>query len=134
MRIAPALITIPESYYVGADVFYEVHELNNFYRFMNQKYRSRAEIVADFPMIFDNYTRAKLPEYVISQLRDLLKQVGKTPLIFRSSSLLEDSFDTSFAGKYDSFFLPNQARWRRISRPPSRPSCASTPACSARTP
>lgn len=106
--IDPALITIPESYYVGADVFYEVHELNNFYRFMNQKYRSRAEIVADFPMIFDNYTRAKLPEYVISQLRDLLKQVGKTPLIFRSSSLLEDSFDTSFAGKYDSFFLPNQ--------------------------
>jgi hypothetical protein len=29
-------------------------------------------------------------------------------LIVRSSSLLEDNFGTSFAGKYDSIFLPNQ--------------------------
>jgi len=29
-------------------------------------------------------------------------------LIVRSSSLLEDNFGTSFAGKYDSFFCPNQ--------------------------
>ncbi|MCK4472042.1 MAG: phosphoenolpyruvate synthase, partial [Anaerolineae bacterium] len=30
------------------------------------------------------------------------------PLIVRSSSLLEDNFGFSFAGKYDSFFCPNQ--------------------------
>ena len=30
------------------------------------------------------------------------------PLIVRSSSLLEDNFGTSFAGKYDSYFCPNQ--------------------------
>ena len=34
--------------------------------------------------------------------------MGKTPLIVRSSSLLEDNFGTSFAGKYASHFCPNQ--------------------------
>ncbi len=37
-----------------------------------------------------------------------MDSIGQVPLIFRSSSLLEDSFATAFAGKYDSFFLPNQ--------------------------
>ncbi len=34
--------------------------------------------------------------------------MGKTPLIVRSSSLLEDNFGMSFAGKYMSIFCPNQ--------------------------
>jgi hypothetical protein len=106
--VEPGEVTIPDSYYIGSDVFYEVHELNDFYRIMNQKYRTREEIVRDYPLIYESYMQAKLPEYVVSQLRELLRQVGRVPLIFRSSSLLEDSFDTSFAGKYDSYFLPNQ--------------------------
>jgi hypothetical protein len=101
-------VRIPDSWYIGSDVFYEVHELNNFFPYMNQKYRSREDIVDGYPEIYASYMNAKLPEYVIEQLRELLHRVGKTPLIFRSSSLLEDSFDTSFAGKYDSFFVPNQ--------------------------
>ncbi len=35
-------------------------------------------------------------------------QLGKCPLIVRSSSLLEDNFGASFAGKYESIFCPNQ--------------------------
>ncbi len=104
----PAAISIPSSYYIGSDVFYEVHELNGFYPFMNQKYRPREQIVAEYPHILRRYAEARLPEGTVAQLRDLLDELGQTPLIFRSSSLLEDSFDTSFAGKYDSFFLPNQ--------------------------
>ena len=38
----------------------------------------------------------------------ILDEAGDRPLIVRSSSLLEDNFGTSFAGKYDSFFCPNQ--------------------------
>jgi hypothetical protein len=37
-----------------------------------------------------------------------LREVGNTPLIVRSSSLLEDNFGMSFAGKYLSIFCPNQ--------------------------
>ncbi len=106
--IDPSLITIPNSYYIGADVFYDVHEQNNFYPFMNQKYKSREEIIGDYPTIYDHYQHAHLPDYMAEELRGLLEEIGPTPLIFRSSSLLEDSFATSFAGKYESYFLPNQ--------------------------
>ena len=34
--------------------------------------------------------------------------MGDQPIIVRSSSLLEDNFGTSFAGKYESHFCPNQ--------------------------
>ncbi len=44
----------------------------------------------------------------MAKLEDLLKRIGPQPLIVRSSSLLEDNFGTSFAGKYDSYFSPNQ--------------------------
>jgi phosphoenolpyruvate synthase/pyruvate phosphate dikinase len=37
-----------------------------------------------------------------------LEKIGPQPLIVRSSSLLEDNFGTSFAGKYESHFCPNQ--------------------------
>ncbi len=103
----PGLITMPDSYYVGSDVFYEVHGYNDFHGIMNQKYRSREEIVNDYPMIYERYRRAELPPHIADELRALMEHIGPTPLIFRSSSLLEDSFATSFAGKYDSFFLPN---------------------------
>ncbi len=101
-------IQIPESWYIGSDVFYELKEINDFFQFMNQKYLSKEEIIADYPDIYEHYMKARLPAYVVEQLRELLAEIGQQPLIFRSSSLLEDSFDTSFAGKYDSFFLPNQ--------------------------
>ena len=40
---------------------------------------------------------------------------ANVPLIVRSSSLLEDNFGTSFAGKYESIFLPNQGTLNRKS-------------------
>ena len=49
-----------------------------------------------------------MPEAVTAHLSDILREVGKRPLIVRSSSLLEDNFGTSFAGKYHSYFCPNQ--------------------------
>ncbi|MCD4686313.1 MAG: PEP/pyruvate-binding domain-containing protein [Anaerolineae bacterium] len=106
--VDPDLVKIPDSYYVGSDVFYEVHELNGFHAIMNQKYKSREKIIAEAPEIRARYAKAELPVYIVAQLRELMEQVGHTPLIFRSSSLLEDSFATAFAGKYDSFFLPNK--------------------------
>lgn len=39
----------------------------------------------------------------------MLRVIGPRPVIVRSSSQLEDSLGTSFAGKYDSHFCPNQA-------------------------
>ena len=51
---------------------------------------------------------ASSPPIRCEALRSLLEQIGTQPLIVRSSSLLEDNFGTSFAGKYESHFCPNQ--------------------------
>ena len=38
----------------------------------------------------------------------MLEYYGQSPIIVRSSSLLEDNFGNAFAGKYESVFCPNQ--------------------------
>ena len=101
-------LTIPESFYVGADVFYDFLLLNDLYEFMNQKYRNREDVEADYPRIQAAYAAGRFPPAVVRGLEDILRQVGNAPLIVRSSSLLEDNFGYAFSGKYESFFCPNQ--------------------------
>jgi hypothetical protein len=101
-------IAIPESWYLGSDVYYDFHASNDLFRFMNQKYKRPDQMMADYPQSYNAYMNSRLPADIHDQLAEFMENIGKLPLIVRSSSLLEDSFDTSFAGKYDSFFLPNQ--------------------------
>ena len=101
-------ISIPDSYFIGTDAYYEFKAVNRLVHYMDQKYKTREEIEEEHPQIVSDYLAGRFPEGVVRSLRGLLAEVGKHPLIVRSSSLLEDSFGTSFAGKYDSFFCPNQ--------------------------
>ena len=100
-------IVLPRSYFIGANVFYDFMAMNNV-EFVAQKYKPAEQIRAEFPEIQAKYAHSRFPEEIADQLRLILQEVGKTPLIVRSSSLLEDNFGTSFAGKYASFFCPNQ--------------------------
>ena len=101
-------VVIPDSHFVGADVFYDFHSLNDLVAYVHQKYKSQEEIAAEYPTIKQLYAAGRFPPEVVEGLQSLLFEVGQTPLIVRSSSLLEDNFETSFAGKYESFFCPNQ--------------------------
>jgi hypothetical protein len=101
-------IVLPESYFVGADVSYDFVSMNDLHHIVDQKYKTREEIEADYPRIREAYIGGRFPDDVVEGLRGVLARVGHRPLIVRSSSLLEDNFGTSFAGKYDSFFCPNQ--------------------------
>lgn len=108
-RAAPSIAertTLPESYFIGADVFYDFLSLNQLQ--YNQKYKSADQIQAEYPQIRAAYEAGRFPDEIADQLRDVLTKVGRTPIIVRSSSLLEDNFGTSFAGKYESFFCGNQ--------------------------
>jgi hypothetical protein len=100
-------INLPRSYFIGADVFYDFMAANQL-EFLNQKYKTAEQIREEYPKIQEHYGRARFPEEIAFQLREILREVGKTPLIVRSSSLLEDNFGMSFAGKYISLFCPNQ--------------------------
>jgi hypothetical protein len=105
-KIADRVI-LPRSYFVGADVFYDFMALNGL-EHVNQKYKTLEEITADYPHIQEEHVRARFPEEIADRLREVLTEVGNVPLIVRSSSLLEDNFGASFAGKYESYFCPNQ--------------------------
>lgn len=101
-------IHIPESYFIATEVIYEFRLANHLDYMMNQKYRSLEEIQEEYPKIVDAHLKGRFPEHIVDQFRDVLEQIGHVPLIVRSSSLLEDNFGYSFAGKYQSLFLPNQ--------------------------
>lgn len=100
-------LTVPDSYFIGTDVFYDFLSLNSL-EYFNQKYKPLDQIRADYPEILKAYEKGRFPFEIAEQLRRILEQVGRTPLIVRSSSLLEDNFGTAFAGKYESYFCPNQ--------------------------
>jgi len=101
-------IGIPESYFIGTEVIYEFRLMNNLEHFMNQKYRSLAEIREEYPHIVDGHLAGNFPPAIVDQLQQVLNDLGDSPLIVRSSSLLEDNFGFAFAGKYNSYFCPNQ--------------------------
>ncbi|MBN2046153.1 MAG: PEP/pyruvate-binding domain-containing protein [Anaerolineales bacterium] len=101
-------IRIPESYFLGADVMYAFMAHNNLMRWSDQKYKSEDEIRANYPQILEDYLRGVFPADIRDELQYILHDIGNKPLIVRSSSLLEDNFGTSFAGKYESHFCPNQ--------------------------
>ena len=103
-----AQVDIPDSYFIGSEVIYDFRLMNNLDHYMNQKYRPLEEIRRDFPEIREAHLRGELPAEIVSRLRELLAEMGDDPLIVRSSSLLEDNFGFSFAGKYESRFCPNQ--------------------------
>jgi hypothetical protein len=52
--------------------------------------------------------RGTFPSFLVRQFSDMLDYYGQSPIIVRSSSLLEDNFGNAFAGKYESVFLANQ--------------------------
>ena len=108
-------ITLPRSYFIGADVFYDFMAGNHL-EFLNQKYKTAEQIRDEYPTILEKYSLARFPEEIAHQLREVLREVGNTPLIVRSSSLLEDNFGMSFAGKYLSIFCPNQGTFKENMR------------------
>jgi len=101
-------LTIPESYFLGADVTYAFMAMNNLMHWNDQKYKSEEHIRHEHPQIIRDFLGGKFPPEIVAELRSLLVKIGPQPLIVRSSSLLEDNFGTSFAGKYESLFCPNQ--------------------------
>ena len=59
-------------------------------------------------MIRETFLSGEFPPEILHELRSLLNRSGGRPLIVRSSSLLEDSFGSAFAGKYEFNLCPNQ--------------------------
>ncbi|MFC1532691.1 PEP/pyruvate-binding domain-containing protein [Thermodesulfobacteriota bacterium] len=96
-----------DSFYIGSDVFYSYIVQNGWWQaFMAQKTRE-----GYFPKASEmknEMLNGVFPEETIEQFKLMLEYFGQSPIIVRSSSLLEDAFGSAFAGKYESFFCVNQ--------------------------
>ena len=101
-------VDMPDSYFIGSEVIYEFILTNQLDDFVNQKYRPLAQMKAAYLNIIRGFLQGKFSENIIEHLRDYLTRVDHSPLIVRSSSLLEDNFSYPFSGRYESYFCTNQ--------------------------
>jgi len=103
-----------DSFFIGSDVFYTFLVRNGIW-WIRQKQRDPATFMEGAEQARQQILTGKFPDYIIKQIEDMLDYFGQSPIIVRSSSLLEDNFGNSFAGKYESVFCANQGpRERRL--------------------
>ncbi|MBS3734665.1 MAG: pyruvate, phosphate dikinase [Phycisphaerae bacterium] len=96
-----------DSFYVGSDVFYTYLVRNGLW-WTRAKQRDPATFLENAEQARQRMLTGEFPDYVRQQFEDMLDYFGQSPIIVRSSSLLEDNFGNAFAGKYDSVFCVNQ--------------------------
>jgi len=101
-------IKTPKSWYINSDGLINFIYYNNLENIMEQKYKELDEISVEYPNIIQIFKHSQFPQEILKGLQMALDDFGKTPIIVRSSSLLEDRLGSSFSGKYKSLFLANQ--------------------------
>jgi pyruvate,water dikinase len=96
-----------DSFYIGSDVFYTYIVQNGWWRLRTRQktpegyYKHAAELK-------EKLLHGAFPKDIQEQFVQMLEYFGQSPIIIRSSSLLEDNFGNAFAGKYESVFCVNQ--------------------------
>jgi len=97
-----------DSFYIGSDVFFTFLVNNDLFRLRLQLTCDSATSHEEFQEIEERFLAGRFSATIQEQFRAMLAYYGQAPIIVRSSSLLEDSFGNSFAGKYRSIFCANQ--------------------------
>lgn len=98
-----------DSFFVGSDVFYTYLVHNNcWWLRRNIKKASVGDRDVLCREASEKMLEGTFPEYIRNQFMEMLDYFGQSPIIVRSSSLLEDNYGNAFSGKYESVFCPNQ--------------------------
>jgi len=101
------LLEAHDSFYIGSDVFYTYLVRNGIW-WMRQKQRDAQSFLEGAELARQRMVMGTFSDHIVKQFEDMLDYFGQSPIIVRSSSLLEDNFGNSFAGKYESVFCVNQ--------------------------
>ncbi len=103
-----------DSFFIGSDVFYTFLVTNGLW-WVRQGQRDADNFMAGAEAARRGILVGAFPEHIENQFASMLDYFGQSPIIVRSSSLLEDNFGNAFAGKYDSVFCVNQGpRHKRL--------------------
>jgi len=99
---------VPKTWYITSDAILTFANLNNFEEVVEQKYKDIYQVRMEYPNIVQTFKNATFPPEIVQGLSMALDDFKDSPLIVRSSSLLEDRMGSAFSGKYKSLFLANQ--------------------------
>ncbi len=96
-----------DSFYIGSDVFYTYIVQNGWWK-LRTKQKTEEGYYRYAPELKEKLLQGRFPKNIQEQFIQMLEYFGQSPIIVRSSSLLEDNFGNAFAGKYESVFCVNQ--------------------------
>lgn len=96
-----------DSFFIGSDIFYSYIVENCWWKLhVQQKTEEGYFNIAN--VLKEKMSYGVFPEEIMEHFQQIIEYFGSSPIIVRSSSLLEDDFGNAFAGKYESIFLANQ--------------------------
>lgn len=96
-----------DSYYLGSDLFYTYIVHNDCWQ-LRMEQKTPEGYFTKAAELQEQILRGSFPESIRESFQQLLEYYGQSPIIVRSSSLLEDDFGNAFAGKYESVFCASQ--------------------------
>lgn len=96
-----------DSFYIGSDIFYSYIVHNRWWK-LHVQHKTEEGYFNIAQVLKDKMLYGVFPEEVMEYFQQIIEYFGSSPIIIRSSSLLEDDFGNAFAGKYESIFLANQ--------------------------
>jgi hypothetical protein len=96
-----------DSFYVGSDVFYTYLVENGCWK-LRVEQRTKDGYFKAAADLREKLLNGRFPDQIREQFQEMIEYFGQSPIIVRSSSLLEDAFGNAFAGKYVSLFCVNQ--------------------------
>jgi len=96
-----------DSFYIGSDVFYSYIVHNGWWKLL-MAHKTKSGYFPKAIELKNNMLNGVFPEEIKEQFQLMIEYFGQSPIIVRSSSLLEDALGSAFAGKYESFFCVNQ--------------------------
>ena len=96
-----------DSFYIASENFY-TYLVQNHVWLLRQKQKNPETFLDGAAEARQRLFMGIFPDYMRERFQNMLDYFGNSPIIVRSSSLLEDAYGNTFAGKYDSVFCANQ--------------------------
>lgn len=96
-----------DSFFIGADHFYTYVVANGWWD-LRMRQKEPEHFFTAGAELHERLAHGTFPPPLREEFWRVLDHFGQSPVIVRSSSLLEDDFGNAFAGKYDSVFLVNR--------------------------
>jgi len=108
-KINPLLENVytPKSWFLASDGILEFINYNAIDEFTFTKYQNLESIRAEYQFLEYIFKNSRFTPEALSSFNTILEDLEGRPIVVRSSSLLEDSFEASFTGKYKSLFVAN---------------------------